>query len=142
MARTFTQADALTVRARRTLSDHRTRAKKDGAILGYTLANIRQLLESSQCCEYCKMPLAWDVQLDHRTPLSRGGRHVLENLAACCSRCNSAKGMLCELEYRQLRTLLEALHPVARGDIERRLLAGAKRYSGSRKKGTVRDFLE
>ncbi|MFC5847900.1 HNH endonuclease [Deinococcus petrolearius] len=29
--------------------------------------------------------------LDHVTPLSKGGAHMLENLVLCCDRCNWAK---------------------------------------------------
>jgi len=84
-----TQADAMLARARRLLSDHRARAKRHGATLDYTLAGARQLLESSPCCFYCNLPLAWNAQLDHRTPIRRGGRHAFNNLAVCCPRCNT-----------------------------------------------------
>ena len=131
-AKTLGQADALTVRARRLLYDHRARAKRDGAALAYGLADVRQLLESSPCCLYCGLPVAWDVQLDHRQPIARGGKHVLDNLAVCCQRCNSLKGQLLESEFRALLVMLSGLHPVARQDVERRLLAGGRRYALSR----------
>ena len=127
-----TQADALLARARRLLADHRTRAKRNGAALDYGLADVRQLLESSPCCEYCRLSVAWDAQLDHRQPIARGGRHQLGNLAVCCSRCNAMKGMLTESEFRELLTLLGLLHPAARQDVETRLLAGGRRYGSSR----------
>jgi hypothetical protein len=44
------QADALLARARRLLSDHRTRAKRDGGALDYGLAEWRRLLSGSPCC--------------------------------------------------------------------------------------------
>jgi hypothetical protein len=46
------QADATLARARRLLSDHRTGAKKDGDVLDCGQADVRQLLESTACCEY------------------------------------------------------------------------------------------
>jgi 5-methylcytosine-specific restriction endonuclease McrA len=127
------QADALLARARRLLSDHRTRAKRDGAALDYGLTDVRQLLESSPCCNYCRLPVAWDVSLDHRTPTARGGRHALDNLAVCCERCNGLKGQLTEGEFHELLTSLALLHPAARADLERRLLAGGRRYGTSPK---------
>lgn len=132
--RLATQADALTARCRRLLSDHKTRAKRNGAALDYGLADLRRLLESSPCCEYCGLPLSFAASLDHRQPVARGGRHSLDNLAVCCARCNSLKGQLAEAEFREVLTLLALFHPTARTDIERRLLAGGKRYAGSRKR--------
>ncbi len=130
MQSTATQADALLIRARRLLHDHRTRARKEGAALDYGLADVRHLLAEHPLCDYCRMPLSFAASLDHRTPVSRGGRHTLDNLAVCCSRCNSIKGMLTENEYREVLTLLALLHPAARADVERRMLAGGRRYSG------------
>lgn len=128
-----TQADALLIRARRLLHDHRTRAKKDGAYLDYGLAEVRQLLAASPCCRWCKMPVGFsDASLDHVLPISRGGRHVLGNLAVVCTRCNALKGCLTGTEFEALLQLLARLHPIASQDIERRLLAGGNRYSASR----------
>jgi 5-methylcytosine-specific restriction endonuclease McrA len=126
------QADALLARARRLLHDHRTRARKDGCRLNYTLADIRRLIESSPCCAYCGMPVAFDLQLDHRRPIARGGQHVLANLAPCCARCNALKSVLTETEHRELLAFLDRLHPLARQNIETRLLAGNRRFAGKR----------
>ncbi len=38
--------------------------------------------------------------VDHKTPLSRGGEDRMSNFAACCLKCNNAKGNLTEAEYR------------------------------------------
>jgi 5-methylcytosine-specific restriction endonuclease McrA len=124
-----TQADALLSRARRLLSDHRTRAKRDGAELDYSLHDLRQLLATSPTCTYCRAPVAFDAQLDHRTPIARGGRHALDNLVVCCARCNQLKGQLTEAEFDELLGLLALLHPAARADLERRLLSGGRRYA-------------
>lgn len=128
------QADALSARARRLLSDHRTRAKRDGVVLGYTLADMRQLLAASPCCGYCNVPVAFDASIDHRIPTSRGGKHVLANLIVCCSRCNMLKSSLLESEFRDLARFLATLHPIARQNLELRLIAGGRRYAHSRKK--------
>jgi 5-methylcytosine-specific restriction endonuclease McrA len=95
-------------------------------------SQLRQLLEEHPLCEYCRLPVAWDVSLDHRQPINRGGRHQLANLAVCCSRCNAIKGQLAEAEFRQQLTLLASLHPTAAADLERRLLSGGKRYRPNR----------
>lgn len=128
-----TQADALLARARRLLSDHRTRAKKDGTNLDYGLADVRQLLADTPLCDYCRLPVAWNASLDHRQPIARGGRHSLDNLAVCCERCNRMKGMLTESEFRELLMLLALLHPAARQDLERRLLSGGQQYARTRR---------
>jgi 5-methylcytosine-specific restriction endonuclease McrA len=122
------QVDALLARARRLLKDHRARARRVGAALDYGLAQLRALLADSPCCAYCHSPVAWDAQVDHRTPTSRGGSHSLNNLSICCARCNSLKGLLTEDEFRQLRELLALLHPRAAEDLARRLIAGGARY--------------
>jgi hypothetical protein len=46
-----------------------------------------------------------------------------------CRRCQSLKGQLTGAEMQFLREFLEGLHPVARADVERRLLSGGKRYA-------------
>lgn len=130
----LTQHDLLTARARRLLSDHRTRAKRDGVALDYTLADVRRLLESSPCCTYCGLPLSFSASLDHRQPIARGGKHALENLSITCNRCNRLKSILTDSEFRQLLTFLESLHPAARGNLERRLLEGGRRYGTPRRK--------
>ena len=132
-----TQADALQARARRLLSDHRARAKRDGVVLGYALYDLRQLLAEHPLCEYCCTPLSFAASLDHRVPIARGGRHALGNLAVCCTRCNAIKGMLTDLEFRELLTLLALMHPIARADLERRLIAGGKRYASRKKAAPI-----
>ena len=127
-----TQADSLLARARRLLHDHKTRARKDGAVLDYTVHDVRQLLADNPLCSYCRGPLSFAASLDHKTPIARGGRHTLENLAVCCTRCNALKGSWTAEEFRALLALLADLHPAARQDLERRLLAGGKRYARGR----------
>lgn len=50
-------------------------------------------------CVYCG---AGDrLTLDHIIPQSRGGSHEPENLATCCSSCNSSKGARTPDEWRR-----------------------------------------
>jgi 5-methylcytosine-specific restriction endonuclease McrA len=128
------RADALAVRSRRILADHRTRAKRAGAVLDYTLADVRALLAASPLCHYCNLPLSFAATLDHRQPIARSGKHALANLAVCCPRCNRLKGVLTEVEFHNLREFLKALPPRAREDVEARLLAGGTRYAAARRR--------
>jgi 5-methylcytosine-specific restriction endonuclease McrA len=132
------QADASLARARRLLHDHRTRAKRDGCQLDYALADLQRLIADHPLCEYCRAPVSFAVQVDHRTPIARGGRHQLVNLAICCSRCNALKGQLTEAEYRELLTWL-AQHPRVAADLERRLLAGGALYASKRRSRRLRN---
>jgi len=40
--------------------------------------------------------------MDHRIPLSRGGRHEIENITPACKPCNSRKHTRTEEEFRAL----------------------------------------
>jgi len=58
-------------------------------------------------CAYCGRP--GPVTVDHRVPLSRGGRNVIANILPACKSCNSKKHDKTELEFRaQLRRV--AMH--------------------------------
>jgi 5-methylcytosine-specific restriction endonuclease McrA len=39
------------------------------------------------------------LNMDHKTPLSRGGSDGIDNLAVACRRCNAEKGMMTVDEY-------------------------------------------
>jgi len=46
------------------------------------------------CCEYCHAPESFfnhRFDVEHIIPLARGGSSSLDNLALCCSACNSRK---------------------------------------------------
>jgi 5-methylcytosine-specific restriction endonuclease McrA len=128
-----TQQDALLARARRLLHDHRTRARKDGTELDYGLTEVRQLLAEHPLCEYCRAPLSHAASLDHRTPISQGGKHILANLAVVCLPCQQRKGILLEEEYRALLALGATWRPRSQSDLLARLRAGGgKRYARRR----------
>jgi hypothetical protein len=128
-----TQQKALLARARRLLHDHQTRARKDGVTLDYTIDDLRRLIASSPCCYWCRLPVAFDLQLDHLQPVGRGGLFTLDNLCVSHARCNQLRGMLTEAETVQLLAFLARLHPVARQDVERRLTGGGTVYARGRK---------
>lgn len=83
-----------------------------------TPAQARDLFVSKQKCEYCSMTLsAWECELDHKLPISRGGGSAISNIAISCSPCNSAKGSMTDTEYREwLEALRVRLNQVARSD--------------------------
>ena len=122
------QADPLLARCRRALAEHRRRARADGVTLPYGLAELLQLAGGTVQCGYCRLPVGFDFQVDHRTPTARGGKHALGNLAVCCRTCNERKGRLTEAEFRQLLELARAWHPAAAEDLLGRLRAGWGRY--------------
>lgn len=43
-------------------------------------------------CGYCRKDIGRDGTIDHIVPRALGGKHVWENVTACCRRCNQAKG--------------------------------------------------
>ena len=52
-------------------------------------------------CFYCGAEVAGGrAEIDHMMPLSRGGEHRRENLAAACARCNRSKGRKTAEEFR------------------------------------------
>lgn len=40
------------------------------------------------------------LQVDHRTPLTRGGANSIDNVLPACRKCNTEKGQLTEEEFR------------------------------------------
>lgn len=43
-------------------------------------------------CWWCSVKLKGNYQIDHRIPLSRGGKHDKANIVIACPRCNNSKG--------------------------------------------------
>jgi 5-methylcytosine-specific restriction endonuclease McrA len=47
------------------------------------------LAQLGRACLYCREGLtARTVSADHRQPVSRNGKHQIDNLVICCERCN------------------------------------------------------
>jgi 5-methylcytosine-specific restriction endonuclease McrA len=130
----LTPAQALRRRCQGIYAAQRRRAQADGAALNYDADDLVFMAEHQPLCMYCRAPLSLDlVRLDHARPIARGGSYRVDNLRVCCDRCNRLKGQLDADELRALLNFLSDLHPAARQDLERRLLSGAKVYTGSRK---------
>lgn len=52
-------------------------------------------------CYYCqkKFP-AKELTMDHRVPLTRGGKSIKSNLVPCCKECNNNKKYLLPFEWK------------------------------------------
>lgn len=107
-----------------------------GESLPYTLDQLRaQVIIPAICnprCVYCGFIVISEssFQIDHRVPLSRGGRWALSNLILCCAECNAIKGLLTSDEYMALRTLVLDWNPMAAKDMFRRLKIGGNPLAG------------
>jgi 5-methylcytosine-specific restriction endonuclease McrA len=75
------------------------RARARAAEGKFTSAEWRALVESyGGRCAY--RGEAGPLEVDHRTPLKRGGRNSIDNVLPACGNCNRAKGQLNEAEFR------------------------------------------
>ena len=55
------------------------------------VSTLQKLIKKQNgCCAYCNCLLE-QFHIDHKIPLSRGGKHVEENLALACAKCNLRK---------------------------------------------------
>ncbi len=73
----------------------------------------KKLKDQGGRCHYCgsamlhangdRMSLGRAPTLEHLTPLSRGGAHHWENVAASCLLCNGLKGAMTDAEFRSAR---------------------------------------
>lgn len=58
-------------------------------------------------CHWCDHVVAKrDRHVDHVSPLSKGGKHAIENLCCACSRCNLSKGSKTPEQFTRQAALL------------------------------------
>jgi 5-methylcytosine-specific restriction endonuclease McrA len=51
-------------------------------------------------CYYCDQIVSHqELTMDHRIPLSRGGRSTKDNLVPCCKSCNTKKKTMLPMEW-------------------------------------------
>ena len=81
----------------------RSRAQKERTYL-ILPKELRRLY--SQPCFACGVTK--DLSIDHRIPLSRGGRHSDGNLMTLCRSCNASKHARFIVEWRRAKTPLAA----------------------------------
>lgn len=78
----------------------RYRAAKRGVTATLTTSEWREILnEFSGLCAYCGS--SERIEMEHMTPLSRGGHHDKYNVVPACSQCNRHKGPLTAFEFLQ-----------------------------------------
>jgi len=76
---------------------YRARARAAGG--QFTSAEWQALVERNDGkCAYCGG--LGPLEVDHRTPLSRGGTNSIDNVLPACGNCNRKKGQLTEPEFR------------------------------------------
>lgn len=65
-------------------------------------SKLRQkVLHKNACCAVCGSTDR--LQIDHKVPVSKGGRNKLSNLQALCEKCNSRKGTKTMGEFMPIR---------------------------------------
>lgn len=110
------QQDPWLFLARRARGSLLARAKKEnynGEIA--SLEELKTLFKEKSLCYYSKIeliPFSKDrnklPSLDHKQPVSRNGKHNIENLCVCSSTMNNAKGNLNEQEFNSLLALISS----------------------------------
>lgn len=108
---------------RRSYTMYRHMEKRVGK-LPFDLVMFRRLIEQSlgKPCFFCGIGLrAKTISADHRTPMSRGGKKSVHNLAIICHPCNRAKNDLTWDEFSGLMAYLKEMEQAARSSILRRL---------------------
>lgn len=84
----------------------RRAARMAGASGDYRWSDLFKLwVKLRQCCAYCLEPLPLEqMQAEHVTPLTRGGRNDISNLLPACRDCNSEKSDRTPAEWDEDRT--------------------------------------
>ena len=66
---------------------------------------IKSLLSQNRCT-YCNRELTWEEkQIEHKTPVARGGGNENSNLCLSCEFCNNDKGSMTYEEYMAYKEL-------------------------------------
>lgn len=62
------------------------------------------MIQKSPNCYWCGELLKnKKVHIDHYVPLSKGGRHIIENLVVSCPKCNLSKGAKDPYHYANIK---------------------------------------
>ena len=75
-----------------------------------TILSISRMLRQANHCDYCGVEMGQhypvrpsNKTIDHKTPLSRGGKHTLDNITVMCLGCNSSKGNRTMSEFARVK---------------------------------------
>lgn len=80
--------------------------KTRGAVLDYPLITFEEWVMLVNMfdgmCSYCGI-VPPKLTMDHIIPISKGGRHVMENITPSCLSCNNSKGATDAQQFRRKR---------------------------------------
>lgn len=76
------------------------RSEKAGVYGELSRLDIEYLRLNNKDCYYCGSDVRENYEIDHKTPISRGGDNTVNNIVICCHDCNQSKGSKTEKEYR------------------------------------------
>lgn len=79
---------------------HRRRAVESGGMSGAELSAWAKT--ARKVCYWCGSKCAKSFEVDHYQPLSKGGKHVAENLVIACAKCNRRKSARDPFEFAQM----------------------------------------
>ena len=85
-------------RGGRMLGEANNPATKLYQIKPITIKQLRDsvLMRDDYKCGYCGIELTkGNTTLDHKIPVSAGGKTTYNNLISCCKKCNYTKGQVC-----------------------------------------------
>lgn len=92
------RGQARRIKRKRSIGWRRKETKAAG-----TLTNVEWgLILAAYCCRCAYCGEAEAVQVDHITPIAKGGGHTACNVAPACGRCNYRKGQSLKWEARLL----------------------------------------
>jgi 5-methylcytosine-specific restriction endonuclease McrA len=88
------------LRYRAYFNNYRAKVLQNGG--SFTKEDVRFMYEIQEGrCHYCSKELDDKYEIDHRTPVSRGGTSNRDNLCLACVKCNRSKNSKTEEEYRE-----------------------------------------
>jgi 5-methylcytosine-specific restriction endonuclease McrA len=97
-------------RAVRIAMEHRRRERGAAGGTPFTYREWLALVEKhGGRCAYCGVAAA--MQVDHRTPLARGGTNEVANILPACGPCNQRKHTMTEAEFRARLAAEKAQQP-------------------------------
>lgn len=83
--------------------NHRRRALKRNAPGSFTVEDIQRQYElQNGKCFWCFKKLRRKFEIDHYTPLSRGGTNYADNIVCSCQRCNRSRNNRLPHEWGRL----------------------------------------
>lgn len=86
---------------RTVMRNYQAKRRTDGCNSVATWEWERVVRQYNYCCAYCGKECY--LTMDHVIPLSKGGKHVIENIVPACSECNTKKGAQLNWQPKKFR---------------------------------------